>query len=188
MRNAAMTQRHLRASRRQCGASAVEFAFLAVILFTLLFGIVEFSRLFFNINSVQEVTRRAAREQAVRWVADGDIVRRSAMLQPDGSGVAIYPGAIDITSDRVQLGFYNTFSDAASETNPITYSGSATAQANLGNCLTGSSNCIRFVRASLNEADGTLVNFNVLTPFMPSTVFPLPDSTVIMPAEALGLL
>lgn len=173
---------------RQRGASAVEFALLAVIFLSLLFGIVEFSRLFFTINSAQEITRSAAREQVVRWVTATDAVRRASMLQPGSTGTVPYPGAMDITNDLVQLSFYNTYANAVSGTSPISYSGSATAQTNLGNCLIGNTNCIRFVRATLSNPNGSLVNFTVLAPFMPSNVFPLPDSTVIMPAEALGLL
>lgn len=182
-----MTHRNLKFPFQQRGASAVEFALLAAIFFSLLFGIIEFSRLFFNINSAQEITRHAAREQVVRWVSATDAVQRAAMLQPGSTGTVYYPGAIDITNDRVQLSFYNTYANALSQTSPINYSGSATAQTNLGNCLIGNANCIRFVRATLSNANGSPVDFNVLAPFMPSNVFPLPDSTVIMPAEALGL-
>lgn len=175
---------------RQRGASAVEFAFIAAIFLALLFGIVEFSRLFFNINSVQEITRSAARQQVVRWVSEDDqeAVRCRSVLQPAGCEAANFPGAIDITNDQVQLSFYNTYANAVSGTSPISYSGSASAQTNLGNCLIGNSSCIRFVRATLRNPNGSLVEFNVLAPFMPSNVFPLPGSTVIMPAEALGLM
>lgn len=173
--------------RYQRGASAVEFAFIAVIFFGLLFGIVEFGRLFFSINSVQEITRRAAREQVVRWVDATDTVQRLAVLQPGSTGTVYYPGALDIRNDLVRLDFYNTYANAVSGTSPIT--GGATSQSNLNNCLTGSANCIRFVRARLMDG-GALVDFGVLAPFMPfvGNVVPLPDSTVIMPAEALGLL
>jgi hypothetical protein len=191
-----MTHRNFNFPFRQRGASIVEFAFIALMFFTLLFGIVEFGRLFFNINSVQEITRRAAREQVVRWVLATDAVQREAVLRPSSTGTVYYPGAIDICidcngdvdDDKVQLSFYNTYANAVSQTSPINYSGSATPQTNLGNCLIGNTSCIRFVRATLSNANGSLVNFNVLAPFMPSNVFPLPDSTVIMPAEALGLL
>jgi len=183
-----MTAGNFKSRFRQRGASAVEFAFLAVIFLALLFGIVEFSRLFFSINSVQEITRSAAREQVVRWVTATDSVRRAAMLQPGSTGTVTYPGAMDITNQQVQLSFYNTYANAVSGTSPINYSGSANAQTNLGNCLIGNTSCIRFVRATLRNPDGSLVDFHVLAPFMPSNVFPLPDSTVIMPAEALGLM
>lgn len=46
---------------RQRGVAAVEFALVAMILFTLLLGIMEFGRLMFTWNSAVEATRRGAR-------------------------------------------------------------------------------------------------------------------------------
>lgn len=46
---------------RQRGVAAVEFAFVAMILFSLLLGIMEFGRLMFTWNSAVEATRRGAR-------------------------------------------------------------------------------------------------------------------------------
>ncbi|MDC7715124.1 TadE/TadG family type IV pilus assembly protein [Vogesella sp. LYT5W] len=55
--------RHLLPSSRQAqhGAAAVEFALVAMILFSLLLGIMEFGRLMFTWNSAVEATRRGAR-------------------------------------------------------------------------------------------------------------------------------
>lgn len=181
-----MTHNDIHSSHRQRGASAIEFAFIVAIFLTLLFGIVEFGRLFFNINSVQEVTRRAAREQVVRWVSATDAVQRIAVLQPGSTGTVYYPGAIDITNELVQLSFHTSYPNAVSGTNAT---GLTTPQANLNSCLLGNANCIRFVRARLRDG-AALADFNVLAPYLPfvGNVVPLPDSTVIMPAEALGLL
>jgi len=46
--------------RNQTGAAAVEFAFVAIIFFTLFFGVVEIARAMYISNTLQEVTRRAA--------------------------------------------------------------------------------------------------------------------------------
>lgn len=189
-----MAHKNFKFPFRQRGASAVEFAFLAVILLSLLFGIVEFSRLFFNINSVQEITRRAAREQVVRWLDDQEAVSCHAVLQPDDCDDAFFPGAIDISSDLVQLSFYNSYAAAVSGDEIASLPDSSNE--NLNNCLLGAPNCIRFVRATLSTSnnpslgESSLVNFTFLAPFMPfvGNVVPLPSSTVIMPAEALGLM
>lgn len=45
----------------QQGVAAVEFSLVAMILFTLLLGIMEFGRLMFTWNSAVEATRRGAR-------------------------------------------------------------------------------------------------------------------------------
>jgi len=55
--------RQLRLPHRQAqrGVAAVEFALVAMILFSLLLGIMEFGRLMFTWNSAVEATRRGAR-------------------------------------------------------------------------------------------------------------------------------
>jgi hypothetical protein len=172
--------------REQQGAAAVEFALIAVILFTLLFGILEFGRLFFVINSMQEITRRAAREQVVRWINQTTTVQRIAVLRPGSTGTVNFPGVGDITNANVRLSFYNTYANALSGTNPIT--GIASPSENITNCMNTETDCIKFVRATLTRPDGSLLDFNVIAPYMPRETFSLPRSTVIMPAEALGLL
>jgi hypothetical protein len=178
----------------QHGVAAIEFALVATILFALLFGIIEFGRLFFTINSVQEITRRAAREQVVRWYTAKDAVQRMAVLRPGSTGTVNFPGAGDITNAGVGLSFHNTYAQAAAGSNAINPSG--TPSDNVSNCLNNETNCIRYVRATLADTNGTPFNllddvpldFNVIAPYMPAGQFTLPRSTVIMPAEALGLL
>lgn len=46
---------------KQCGVAAVEFALIAVALFTLLIGIMEFSRVLYYWNTATEATRLGAR-------------------------------------------------------------------------------------------------------------------------------
>lgn len=184
---------------RQQGVAAVEFALVATILFMLLFGIIEFGRLFFTINSVQEITRRAAREQVVNWLDRSDAVKRVAVLQTEGGGPGTvnfpnatgpltvnFPGSPDITAANVQLRFYNTYAAALAGGAGIT--GIASASDNFVNCINAETNCIKFVRAAMMKLDGTPLDFKVVAPYMPAGTFPLPISTVIMPAEALGLL
>jgi Flp pilus assembly protein TadG len=51
----------INALRTQSGVAAVEFALIAPLLFTLLFGIVEMGRVFFYMNTAAEVTSIGAR-------------------------------------------------------------------------------------------------------------------------------
>lgn len=52
-------------SRRQSGLVTVEFALIGAFFFLILFSIIEFGRLLFTWNTLDEVTRRAARLAAV---------------------------------------------------------------------------------------------------------------------------
>ncbi|MBD5803293.1 TadE-like protein [Azoarcus sp. Aa7] len=181
------TTSRTRNRQRQAGAAAVEFALVALFAFLpLMFGIVEFGRFFYVLSTVQEVTRRAAREQVVNWQNQTNAIQRAAVFQSATStGSVALPGGREVTNGRVRLQFFHSYTDAKNGTNPISYPSSATAEANVGNCLLEESNCIRFVRATLRNADGSVVEYIPMV-FGIFNV-PLPGATVIMPAEALGL-
>ena len=51
--------------KKQKGINIVEFAIVSLLFFTLLFGIIEFARMMFIINTLGEATRRGARVAAV---------------------------------------------------------------------------------------------------------------------------
>jgi len=53
------------AKNRQRGLTTVEFALVGSVLFVVLFGLIEFGRLMFTWNVLDEATRRAARLAAV---------------------------------------------------------------------------------------------------------------------------
>lgn len=173
--------------RQQAGAAAVEFALIALFAFLpLLLGIVELGRLFYVVNTTQEVTRRAARAQAVNWINQSGAVQHYAVFREAGTGTVTLPGGVEVNSTDVRLSFYGSYADAVSLTNPIS---GGSPESNLGNCIKSVDPCIRFVRASLQTAAGGQVSYAPMTGLF-GTLFevPLPGATVIMPAEALGLL
>ena len=51
--------------RGQRGAALVEFALVSLVLYLLLAGMIEFGRLMFDANALQDVARVAARELAL---------------------------------------------------------------------------------------------------------------------------
>lgn len=190
--------RLLPAPRRagQRGLAAVELALIMLFAFLpLLLGILEVSRLFYVADMAQEVTRRAARDQVVRWTSQTGAVQRDAVLQCGApltgatlactsAGAVSLPAGAEVTNTAVTLGFYHTYADALSGSSPIT--GIATPQDNLNTCLRDASdaNCMLFVRAALQGVSYT----SMVGWFGELFRLPLPDATVIMPAEALGLL
>ena len=166
--------------RAQAGAAAVEFALIALLAFLpLLLGIVEAGRMFYVVTTTQEVTRRAAREQVVRWLSQSGAVQRYAVFREPGAGAAPLPGGTEISSSDVRLTFYGSYADAISGDNPIS---GGTPQSNL-------SNCIKSLFWFLFEIlDGLMTGAMAEGWFGTLLQVPLPEATVIMPAEALGLL
>lgn len=63
------------ARRNQQGTTVVEFAVVATVLFTVLFALIDFSRLFFDMAALDESTRRGARVAAVCPINDPAITQ-----------------------------------------------------------------------------------------------------------------
>jgi hypothetical protein len=174
---------------QQRGAAAVEFAIVAMLLFILLFGLVEFGRLFYVFNTVQEVTRRAAREATVRWV-DGEADAKWLALFGGGS----LPAYAEITAGDITI-------DYLSAINPdviIPRADLISKEDNITACLDKAARCITFVRVSIADityapmiglfsgVKVTAFPFSDDNPFKLDFKIPIPASTVTMPAESLG--
>lgn len=59
--------------RNQQGTTVVEFAIVGVVFFTVMFALIDFSRIFFSLAALDESTRRGARIAAVCPVNDPEI-------------------------------------------------------------------------------------------------------------------
>ncbi len=175
-----------RAKRRQRGVAAVEFAIIAMLLFTLLFGIIELGRLFYVINTVQEVTRRAAREAVVRWTDDQDEAISLALF-----GGASLPAGAEIAAGNIDIEYLTAAGAVPSPfpTNPGN---------NIAACISLPDGCIAYVRVSISGAtyapmvsffkgiEVTAFPFSEADPFRLDFRIPIPASTVTMPAESMG--
>jgi hypothetical protein len=168
---------HQLSQYKQRGAAAVEFAIVALILFILLFGILEFGRMFYVFNTVQEVTRHTAREAVVSQVNNSNtspakikaLFNRTVM--PAGGEITV--GNIDIKYLRTA----NLADEIQSSRLPPTGADNITA------CLdpTGAYDCIAFVHVSITNAE-----YAPMVSLFPYLRVPIPASTVTMPAESMG--
>lgn len=183
------------------GAAAVEFAIILPVFLGLLFGIVEFGRLFYLWDTAQEVTRHAAREAVVRLGSETDWIANESIFQPSNApdGVSL-PGAPELTNVKVSIKYYKTYSDAVDNENntdvdPPTLdefadyltecAGTTPKDPGPGEA----DDCIRFVRASVSGVQFEPFVFLGGTnsfPFNLNLSWNLPESTVIMPVESLG--
>jgi Flp pilus assembly protein TadG len=67
-------------ARNQGGTTTVEFAIVGLLTLVLLFTIVEFGRILFSLNVLDESARRAARVAAVCAVGDGAITQAATFV------------------------------------------------------------------------------------------------------------
>lgn len=180
----------------QRGVAAVEFALVVIPFFLLMFGAMEFGRLLYLFNTVQEVTRNAARQAVVTDFTNTSAIasiKRSAVFRTDDGPL---PAAFEITNARVNIRYLNF---AGNVPNPMPLSPGD----NISACLNAGrvNECIRFVEVCVSRGstcDATDPAQSI--PFVPMislfsqsgpnstdlTGLKIPLSTVRMPAESLG--
>lgn len=179
----------------QRGVAAVEFALIAIPFFLLLFGVMEFGRLFYVWNTAQEVTRHAARQAVVTDFNDAiaiAAIKRAAVFRATAGTL---PAAPEISDQRVFIRYLN-------ESGNTVASKPSTPGDNITACLEHASNCIRYVEVclSVSLSEDKTCSEGQPIPFQPMiglfatsaanstdlTGIRIPLSTVRMPAESLG--
>ncbi|WP_404394443.1 pilus assembly protein [Stutzerimonas chloritidismutans] len=75
-------------ARRMRGVYVVEFALVGLLLFILLFGVLELGRLFFTVNALNETVRRGAQLAAVCEIHEPRILRRAIFNEADDSAAS----------------------------------------------------------------------------------------------------
>ena len=156
---------------RQRGAAAVEFAIVCLLFFTILFAILEFGRMMYVYNTMQEVTRRAARAAVVRWVNQGDAIKSIAFF----GGTAIPAGA-EVTSTSMTIEYLNQ-AGGISSPQPVSPGDNLSA---CGDALR-TAECIYSVRVSI-----TGVSYSPMVSLFSFLNVNLPPAVVTMHAESLG--
>ena len=182
----------------QRGAAAVEFALVAIPFFLLMFGAMEFGRLLYLWNTVQEVTRNAARQAVVTDFNDTTAIasiKQSAVFR-NTAGAAL-PAASNITDASVNIRYLNANGGDVE----ILGLRPLTPGDNIAACLNPVrvDACIRFVEVCVNTGNSTCLAGDMIS-FVPMislfsqsgpnstdlTGLRIPLSTVRMPAESLG--
>ena len=146
--------------RGQSGVVTVEFAIIGLVLLVVLFGVIEFGRLLFVVNTLTEGTRRGARLAAVCPVGDPKPASAAIFDSGNGSSSVIY----GLSTGNVAVEYLDA--------NGTVIASPGTA-ANF--------NSIRYVRARI-------VGFNLqlfIPPIMPTV--PLNGLSTTMPRESLGI-
>jgi hypothetical protein len=178
---------------RQRGIAALEFALVAIIFFTLFFGIVELSRAMYICNTLQEVTRRAAAMAVNTDFSDATAMQRvrNRAIFRDSPGKLLLGDPV--SDQHVKIDYLQIPSGGST---PVSMSGAlpASPQENRVNCAINSNaaNCIALVRVRICAPGGSSascdpVDYKAMVSLI-SLAFPLPPSTTIAKIETLGLI
>ena len=178
--------------KKESGATAVEFAFVAMIFFMVVFGTIEFSRAMYIFNTLTEVTRQTARAAANISFVDGnalDVARKKAVFNAVNGKL---PFGCPITYQNIRIEYLYLPPKAISLV-AIPPSSLPTSPArNRLNCLSNPNaiTCIRAVQARVCEektdtGNCTAVTFQPLVSLIKLSLT-LPTSPTIVSAESLG--
>lgn len=176
---------------REAGSVAIEFALLAIIFFTVVFATMEFARFEYLLNTLHEVTRRAAagaahtdytNDAAMKTVQANAVFRDSA--GPLGLGAPVMSSHVKIDYLSVSEADW----DLTHVSNPA-----ACPAGNRLNCMSNphANNCIRFVRARVCASMDAAGNceqlpYQMVFPFLNLSGIKLPSAETIVPAGSLG--
>ncbi|MDX1368989.1 TadE/TadG family type IV pilus assembly protein [Pseudomonas sp.] len=148
--------------KRMGGVYVVEFAIIGVLLFTLLFGVLEIGRLSFTVGALNEVARRGARLAAVCTISDPVVLRRAIFNAANNGGASGLIG--NLTTANLTLTYLGEDGSVVSSPND---------PANLSS--------IRFVQLSIENFP-----FTLLIPAPLGGDITLPVFRAILPRESLG--
>jgi Flp pilus assembly protein TadG len=150
------------------GTSVAEFAMVAMLFFTLIFGIIEFGRMLYTHNALADATRRGARYAVLHPSADANAVKnevvygRNATFDTAGNVTSpplisgLTPAMVDVTYEGEDL-------DGDPDTAPSSFG------SNLGTAT------VKIVGYS----------FNLSIPIIARPV-PMPDYATTLSAESAG--
>jgi len=182
-------------SRAQGGATAIEFALLATIFFTLVFGIVETARLMYVYNTLHVVTRRVAQGAAGIYPLETtkiDSLKRAAIFRDTPGELLLAPPVTDRHIRIDYLALTRSGNSGALTMTPInTSSLPATAAQHRQLCMNtpNAANCVRLIQVRIcdieDSDDCVAVESKMLLPLIDLRV-PLHRATAFATAESLG--
>jgi uncharacterized membrane protein len=175
------------------GAFIVEFALLVVAFLTLIFGVIEIARYMYVINTLQEVTRRAASAAAnvdFSNEAAKSVVRQNAIFRTASGGLVL---ADPVSDSSIRIDYLAIVkSNGVSTPTPIPGNALPSSPARNRFICKGHPNdagCVRLVRVRVCDAGVAgrcePVRFQTILPFVALPI-DLPVSSTIVSAETLG--
>lgn len=181
---------------RQRGVYAVEFSLVAIIFFLMVFGIVEFARMLYLFNTVQEVTRIAASAAVHENFRDTNRlqrIREAAVLRP---APGILPLGAPISDQHVRIEYLASVDDGSGSAELTVIPESQLPSCPIRNrhiCMANpnASNCVRYVRARICEpSDADNCNKAHVTLMIPGLNFivEVPRASFVLPVESLGYM
>jgi Flp pilus assembly protein TadG len=171
------TPARLPSLKRQTGAAIVEFALIGSLLLAFIIAIFEFGRMMFVYNTMQEISRRGAREATVRWVGDAAAIKSAALF-----GATTMPGGPEITQSNIYIRYLRSNGVDEVTATPLD------AGDNMAACndVTRSTECIMYVEVSIKNVEYRPLIFKAGAVTTSRPLNAMPEATTVVYAESLG--
>ncbi|QJD99826.1 pilus assembly protein [Massilia forsythiae] len=186
-----MKKIRLKIKIRQAGVAAVEFSIVVAIFLMIVFATLELARVQYLLNTLMEVTRRAAAMAADANFKDPAVlqtIQADAVFRSSAGALAL---GTPVTSANVTID-YLSISKTTLDFQHITSLPSCPAR-NRWICMNdqNADNCIRFVRARIcasmdNTGNCQPVSYQKIFPFLDFSNWKIPIAETIVPAGSLG--
>jgi Flp pilus assembly protein TadG len=111
-------------SNKEAGSTMAEFAILASLLFTMMFGIIEFGRLMYTHSALTDAARRGARYAVLHTEADKACAKNVVVYGSHVDGACNPTGAAliaDLTTANVEVVYEGVDDDNNPATPPTAY-------------------------------------------------------------------
>ena len=182
---------HAKHRTREAGVVAVEFSLVVLIYLTFVFATLELARVEYLMNTLMEVTRRAAAAASNTNFNDTDALKTiqyRAVFRDNAGPLAL---GTPVTAAHVTIDYLSVPKDTLDMRHMTTLP--ASPARNRWNCIAdpNADNCIRFVRARIcASTDGSgncqPLSYQQLFPFFDLSGWHLPMAETIVPAGSLG--
>ncbi len=146
--------------KRMQGVYVVEFAIVGLLLFILLFGVLEMGRLLFTVNTLNESVRRGARLAVVCNIQDPVILRRAVFADANSTTSNIIQ---NLDTADLRISYLDAIGGVIADPSP-----------------SGGFSRIRFVQVSIEQ-----FSFNLLLPVLGREIR-LQTFRSVLPRESLG--
>jgi len=175
----------------QAGASAVEFAIIVLLFLTFVFATLELARIEYLVNTLMEVTRRAAAGASNVSFRDASALQNVQVAAVFRTSPGTLPLGHPVTAANVVID-YLSVSRNTLELRHVTSLPACPAR-NRWNCVADpyADDCIRFVRARICASMDSAGNcqplpYQKVFPFLNLSKMKMPVAETIIPVGSLG--
>jgi hypothetical protein len=186
-----MTNTGMRSRTHQAGIAAVEFALIVICFLMFVCATLELARVEYLLNTLMEVTRRAASGAATVSFKDANKLKAVQANAVFRNSAGELPLGAPVTADNVMID-YLSVSKSTLDLKHVTTLPSCPAR-NRWNCVADpyGDSCIRFVRARICASMDSVGNcqplsYKMVFPFLDLSRMHMPTAETIVPAGSLG--